>query len=87
MGKRAAVARDGHRDHVPPGLLWLDPVSCTVVNAWTAIIVDPTGTELTTAEEKLFAAEKWIVESVKEDYSQRARLLIIKTSPVSSPAV
>jgi release factor glutamine methyltransferase len=39
------------------------------------------------AIKKLFATEKWIVESVKEDYSQRARLLIIKSTPVSSPAV
>lgn len=39
------------------------------------------------AIKKFFETEKWIVESVKEDYSQRARLLIIKSSPVSSPAV
>ena len=39
------------------------------------------------AIKKLFETEKWVVESVKEDYSQRARLLIIKTSRVSSPAV
>jgi release factor glutamine methyltransferase len=39
------------------------------------------------AIKKLFETEKWIVESVKEDYSQRARLLIIKSSPVSSPMV
>jgi methylase of polypeptide subunit release factors len=39
------------------------------------------------AIKKLFETEKWIVESVKEDYSQRARLLIIKSSLVSSPAV
>ncbi len=36
---------------------------------------------------KLFAAEKWIVESVQDDYSHRARILIIKSSPGSSPAV
>jgi release factor glutamine methyltransferase len=28
---------------------------------------------------KIFEAEKWIVEAVKEDYSQRARVLIAKT--------
>ncbi len=39
------------------------------------------------AIKRLFETEKWIVESVKEDYSQRARLLIIKSSPASSPAV
>lgn len=39
------------------------------------------------AIKKLFKTEKWIVESVKEDYSQRARLLIIKSSPAPSPAV
>jgi release factor glutamine methyltransferase len=33
---------------------------------------------------KIFEAEKWIVEAVKEDYSQRARILIAKSSPSSS---
>jgi release factor glutamine methyltransferase len=31
------------------------------------------------AARKIFEAEKWIVEAVKEDYSQRARILIAKT--------
>ena len=26
---------------------------------------------------KIFESEKWIVEAVKEDYSQRARILIV----------
>jgi release factor glutamine methyltransferase len=39
------------------------------------------------AIKKLFETEKWIVESLKEDYSQRARLLIIKSSLVSAPMV
>lgn len=30
------------------------------------------------AIQKIFEAEKWIVEAVKEDYSQRARILIVK---------
>ena len=34
---------------------------------------------------KLFTAEKWIVESVQEDYSHRARILIIKSSREPSP--
>jgi release factor glutamine methyltransferase len=39
------------------------------------------------AIKKVFEAEKWIVEAVKEDYSQRARILIIKsTSKSSEPA-
>jgi len=33
---------------------------------------------------KIFETEKWIVESVKEDYSQRARILIAKKSSSSS---
>jgi release factor glutamine methyltransferase len=33
---------------------------------------------------KIFETEKWIVESVKEDYSQRARILIAKSSSSSS---
>jgi release factor glutamine methyltransferase len=36
---------------------------------------------------KIFEAEKWIVEGVKEDYSQRARILTIKPIPPSSAAV
>jgi release factor glutamine methyltransferase len=32
----------------------------------------------------IFAGEKWIVEAVQEDYSQRARILIIKSSSSSS---
>jgi release factor glutamine methyltransferase len=32
----------------------------------------------------IFEAEKWIVEAVKEDYSQRARILIAKSSSSSS---
>lgn len=35
------------------------------------------------AIQKIFEAEKWVVEAVKEDYSHRARVLIAKTS--SSP--
>ena len=31
------------------------------------------------AIQKIFEAEKWIVEAVKEDYSQRARILIAKS--------
>jgi release factor glutamine methyltransferase len=39
------------------------------------------------AIKKIFEPEKWIVEAVKEDYSQRARILIIKsTSKSSEPA-
>ena len=33
---------------------------------------------------KIFEAEKWIVEAVKEDYSQRERFLITKSSSSSS---
>ena len=33
---------------------------------------------------KIFEAEKWIVEAVREDYSQRERFLIAKTSSSSS---
>jgi release factor glutamine methyltransferase len=33
---------------------------------------------------KIFEAEKWIVEAVKEDYSQRERFLIAKSSSSSS---
>jgi release factor glutamine methyltransferase len=33
---------------------------------------------------KIFETEKWIVEAVKEDYSQRARILIAKSSSSSS---
>lgn len=33
---------------------------------------------------RIFEAEKWIVEAVKEDYSHRARILIAKTSSSSS---
>jgi release factor glutamine methyltransferase len=33
---------------------------------------------------KIMEKENWIVEAVKEDYSQRARILIIKISPPSS---
>jgi release factor glutamine methyltransferase len=33
---------------------------------------------------KIFEAEKWIVEAVREDYSQRARFLIAKSSSSSS---
>ncbi len=36
------------------------------------------------AIKKIFEAEKWIVEAVKEDYSQRARILIIKSTSKSS---
>jgi release factor glutamine methyltransferase len=36
------------------------------------------------AIQEIFAAEKWIVEAVKEDYSQRARILIAKKSSSSS---
>ena len=36
------------------------------------------------AVRKIFEAEKWIVEAVKEDYSQRARILIAKSSSASS---
>ena len=32
----------------------------------------------------IFEAEKWIVEAVKEDYSQRERILIAKSSSSSS---
>ncbi len=32
----------------------------------------------------IFEAEKWVVEAVKEDYSQRARILIAKSSSSSS---
>ena len=31
---------------------------------------------------EIFTAEKWIVEAVKEDYSQRARILIAQAEPV-----
>ena len=37
------------------------------------------------AIQKIFEAEKWIVEAVKEDYSHRARILIAKSSSSSSP--
>jgi release factor glutamine methyltransferase len=33
---------------------------------------------------KIFENEKWIVEAVREDYSQRARILIVKSSSSSS---
>ena len=33
---------------------------------------------------KIFEAEKWIVEAVKEDYSHRARILIAKSSSSSA---
>jgi release factor glutamine methyltransferase len=33
---------------------------------------------------KIFETEKWIVEAVKEDYSQRARIIIAKSSSSSS---
>jgi len=36
------------------------------------------------AIQKIFEAEKWIVEAVKEDYSHRARILIVKSSSSSS---
>ncbi len=36
------------------------------------------------AIKKIFEAEKWIVEAIKEDYSQRARILIIKSTAKSS---
>ena len=36
------------------------------------------------AIQKIFEMEKWIVEAVKEDYSQRARILIAKSSSPSS---
>ena len=36
------------------------------------------------AIKKIFEDEKWVVEAVKEDYSQRARILIIKSSSSSS---
>jgi release factor glutamine methyltransferase len=36
------------------------------------------------AIQKIFETEKWIVEAVKEDYSQRARILIFKSSSSSS---
>lgn len=32
---------------------------------------------------KIFEAEKWIVEAVKEDYSQRARILIARTGEIT----
>jgi methylase of polypeptide subunit release factors len=32
------------------------------------------------AIKNIFENEKWIVEAVKEDYSQRARILIAKSS-------
>jgi release factor glutamine methyltransferase len=38
----------------------------------------------TEAIKKIFEDEKWVVEAVKEDYSQRARILIIKPSSSSS---
>jgi methylase of polypeptide subunit release factors len=36
------------------------------------------------AIKKIFESEKWIVEAVKEDYSNRARILVAKSS--SSPS-
>jgi len=33
---------------------------------------------------KIFAAEKWVVEAVQEDYSHRARILVAKSSSSSS---
>jgi release factor glutamine methyltransferase len=33
---------------------------------------------------KVFENEKWIVEAVKEDYSRRARILVVKSSSSSS---
>jgi release factor glutamine methyltransferase len=36
------------------------------------------------AIKNIFEAEKWIVEAVQEDYSQRARILIAKSSSFSS---
>ena len=33
---------------------------------------------------KIFEAEKWVVEAVREDYSQRARILVAKSSSSSS---
>lgn len=36
------------------------------------------------AIKKLFAAEKWVVEAVQEDYSQRERILTAKSSSSSS---
>lgn len=35
------------------------------------------------AIKKIFEDEKWIVEAVKEDYSQRARILIARTSEIN----
>ena len=35
------------------------------------------------AIESIFETEKWIVEAVKEDYSQRARILIAQINPQS----
>jgi methylase of polypeptide subunit release factors len=32
------------------------------------------------AVRKIFETEKWIVEAVKEDYSQRARILVARAS-------
>ena len=36
------------------------------------------------AVKKIFADKNWVVEAVKEDYSQRARILIIKSTSPSS---
>jgi release factor glutamine methyltransferase len=36
------------------------------------------------AIKKIFENEKWIVEAVKEDYSQRERILVVKSSSSSS---
>lgn len=38
------------------------------------------------AIKKIFEGEKWVVEAVKEDYSQRARILIAKSLAPSSSA-
>ena len=38
----------------------------------------------TDAIRKIFETEKWIFDAVKEDYSQRARILIAKSSSSSS---
>jgi methylase of polypeptide subunit release factors len=36
------------------------------------------------AVKSIFETQKWIVEAVKEDYSQRARILIAKSSSSTS---
>jgi methylase of polypeptide subunit release factors len=36
------------------------------------------------AIQRIFDAEKWIVEAVREDYSHRARILIAKLASSSS---